>query len=135
MAQRLLKILVIDDDKEICNLIKESLQLTGKYKVLLANKGNIGTWLAACRWHKPDLVLLDIMMPGMDGFQILKRLRDDPKTTYIPVAMLTARVDVQAKIQAEGLYCDDYIPKPIELKALQERIEAILKKRGIISQP
>jgi len=131
MPEKKIKILMVDDDKEICDLIKQYFQMTGKYKVLVASEGNIGMRLAFCHWHKPHIVILDLNMPGIDGFEVLRRLRTDKETSYTPVVILTGRQDYASQIKAEGLYCDDYIVKPIELKVLQSRIEEVLKKRGI----
>lgn len=131
MPEKKIKILMIDDDKEICDLIKQYFQMTGKYKVLVASEGNIGMRLAFLQWHKPHIVILDLNMPGIDGFEVLRRLRTDKETSYIPVVILTGRQDYASQIKAEGLYCDDYIVKPVELKVLQSRIEEVLKKRGI----
>jgi len=127
-----IKVLIIDDDPMICEVIKKGLQVLGGYKVLTASGGNIGGWLAACKWHRPDIVLLDIMMKGIDGFEVLRKLREEKTTAYIPVIMLTGRGDVSSKIKAEGLYCDDYLVKPVELKVIKEKIEEILTKRGRI---
>lgn len=88
-------------------------------------------WLSRCRGHRPDLILLDIMMPGIDGYEVLRRLKEDRKTMYIPVVMLTARADYTSKIRAEGFYCDDYITKPVTTEALKSKIESVLAKRGI----
>lgn len=131
MPDKKFKILMIDDDKGICDLVKEYFQLTGKYKVLLASEGDIGIRLAFLRWHKPHIVLLDLSMPGIDGFEVLRRLRNDKETSYIPVVILTGRSDYASQIKAEGLYCDDYIVKPVDLNVLKSRIEKVLAKRGI----
>jgi len=126
-----IKILIIDDEPDICFFLKQSLQRTGKYKVLIASGPDIGRWIASCRWHRPDLIILDIIMPHINGFELLKRLRDDRKTMYIPVIMCTALGDMASKIKAEGLYCDDYIVKPVEMETIKAKIEAILAKRGM----
>jgi len=125
-----IKVLVIDDEPEICALIKYFLTQSGNYKVLIAKGGSIGAFLASLSWHKPDLIILDIMMPGIDGFEALRRIKEDKKTMYIPVIMLTARNDPASKVKAEGLYCDDYIVKPVELAVLKSRIEEVLRRHG-----
>ncbi|MBI4982969.1 MAG: response regulator [Candidatus Omnitrophica bacterium] len=126
-----IKILVIDDDAQICELVKEGLSQWG-YKVLTAKAGNIGIWIADCKWHKPDLIILDLMMQGIDGFEVLRRLREDKLTAYMPVIIMTGKTDYASQLKAEGLYCDDYIVKPVSLEVLRSRIEQVLKKRGII---
>ena len=81
----------------------------------MANRGGIGTFLAKLRWHKPHIVLLDIRMPGIDGFEVLRRIREDKATMYIPIIMVIGVGELSAKIKAEGLYCTDYIVKPFDL--------------------
>lgn len=130
MKNKMMRILLVDDDPTICEYVKKGLQRSGEYKVLTAKGGNIGVWLASCKWHKPDLILLDLMMEGMNGFEVLKILRNDKRTTYVPVIILTARTDYASQIKAEGLYCDDYIVKPVDLETLKERIKKVLVKRG-----
>jgi two-component system alkaline phosphatase synthesis response regulator PhoP len=127
MAHKI-KILLIDDDEDFCRLIKEYFHSQTTYTVLVAKSGNIGTHLAAMRWHKPDIILLDIMMPGIDGFEVLRRIRQDKATMYIPVIMVTGRGELSAKIKAEGLYCTDYIVKPFDLNELKAKVEALLKQ-------
>ena len=91
------KILIVDDEKDFCYFIKENLALTEKYKVMVAKAGSIGMLLSRFRWHKPDLIFLDINMPGLDGFEVLKKLKKNYMTSKIPVVMLTASDDPQAK--------------------------------------
>ncbi len=123
------KILIIDDDKDFCCVIKRRLSDLGGYKVLIAKGHNMGLWISHCRWHRPGLILLDIMMPGMDGFEILRRLKKGDVTSKIPVVVLTARSDLESKKRAEGLGCDDYISKPVEAEILRVRIGEVLAKR------
>ena len=124
------RILIIDDEKDFCQLVKQHLRLAGKYKAIIAKGGNMGAWFANCRWHKPDLILLDIMMPGMDGFELLKMLKDDKATSHIAVIMVTARTDEEAKARAKSLHCDGYIVKPISIKDLVSEIEKALSKEN-----
>jgi len=132
-ADTKIKILLIDDDTDFCFLFKEGLQCLNKYKVLVAKGGNVGAWLASCRWHKPDVIVLDILMPGVNGLEVLKKLRADKRTMYAPILMCSAVTDPAAKIKAEGLYCDGYITKPASIEVIIERINEVLKKRGKIS--
>ena len=127
-----LRILIIDDDPDMCELIKHDLGSDGRYKVLVAHGGNVGTWLASCKWHKPNLILLDIKMPGMDGFQALEKIRSLPQTKYTPVIMFTAFDDPAFKIKAEGLYCDGYLLKSESKEVLLSKIEEVLKNRGLL---
>jgi len=122
------KILIIDDDKDFCYVIKRRLSDLGGYKVLIAKGNNMGRWISRCRWHKPDLILLDIMIPQVDGFEILKRLKQDSVTSAIPVIILSAKTDQESKKRAETLGCEDYILKPVEAEVLLVRIEKVLEK-------
>jgi CheY-like chemotaxis protein len=132
MMEKKIRILMIDDDPDICQLVKHGLELEGRYKVLIASGGNIGTWLASCQWHKPSLIVLDIKMPNMDGFQVLEKLRSAPQTKYIPIIMFTAYDDPAFKVKAEALYCDGCVLKSESTQVLQEKIEAVLKNRGLL---
>ena len=119
------RVLIVDDEKDYCYFMKENLSLTDKYKVMVAKAGSIGMLLSRCRWHKPDIILLDINMPGINGFELLRRLKKGNKTSKIPVIMLTARDDPLAKEKAKGLHCDDYIIKPVETEVLVAKIESL----------
>ncbi|MDD5165985.1 MAG: response regulator [Candidatus Omnitrophica bacterium] len=119
-------ILIIDDEKDFCYFVKKNLELVSDYKVLIATGGGKGMWYAY--WHRPDLILLDIIMPGVDGFALLRKLKEDKRTMSIPVIMLTARNDVECKTQAANLYSEDYIAKPVEIEALVSSIENVLAK-------
>ena len=118
------KILIIDDEKDFCYFTKANLELFGDYEVIVATSGEKG--LRACSKEKPDLILLDIMMPRMDGFELLDRLKRDMKTIHIPVIMLTAKNEEESKIQAAGLYSDDYLVKPVEINVLKSKIDKVL---------
>jgi two-component system alkaline phosphatase synthesis response regulator PhoP len=118
------KILIIDDEKDFCYFIKENLQLFGDNEVITTTSGKKG--LQAASKEKPDLILLDIMMPGMDGFEVLKRLKRDMKTIHIPVIMLTAKNEEKAKMEAAGLYSVDYLVKPVETNVLKSKIDQVL---------
>lgn len=123
------RILMIDDEKDLGFFVKANLELVGDYEVLIATSGKEG--LRSASWHKPDVILLDIMMPGMDGFEVLKKLKTDTKTESIPVIMLTAKTDDESKITAAGLYGDDYLIKPVEFKTLKARIDSALESKGL----
>ncbi|MCX5704463.1 MAG: response regulator transcription factor [Candidatus Omnitrophica bacterium] len=123
-----IKIPLIDDDENFCRLIKQFFQAQGGYKVLVANRGGIGTFLSKMRWHKPHIVLLDIKMPGLDGFEVLQKIRQEKTTMYMPVIMVTGVGELSAKIKAEGLYCTDYIVKPFDLNDLKAKVDALLKQ-------
>jgi len=119
------RILIIDDEKEFCQLVRTHLELDGGLEVFTANSGKEG--VEAARHIRPHLVLLDIMMPGgMDGFEVLKTLKKDTKTVAILVVMLTVMQDDASKIEATQLYDEDYITKPVKLKDLKKKVEKIL---------
>lgn len=118
------KILIIDDEKDFAFFIKANLELISNYKIIVAAKGKKGIRIALKQ--KPDLILLDIMMPGMDGFRVLERLKQNEKTMNIPVIMLTAKNDDESRIEASGLYCEDYIIKPVEINILKSKVQRAL---------
>jgi len=122
------KILIIDDEEDFCYFAKKNLEAVSNYEIIIANKGKKGIQIA--RKEKPDLILLDIMMPGIDGFEVLKRLKGNEKTQNIPVIMLTAKDEDEAKIKASGLYCEDYIVKPVENVVLKAKIHKVLSLRA-----
>src|SRR5689334_1163586 len=117
-----MRILVIDDDVELATLLKEYLQREG-YQVDFAHDGKTG--LGRALQGGFDLVVLDVMLPGMDGFEILKRLRQQ---THVPVLMLTARGEDVDRIIGLELGADDYLPKPFNPRELTARIRAILRR-------
>ena len=116
------KILVVDDELNICELLKLYLENEG-YTVFTANDGQAA--VTAFQQKAPDLVLLDIMLPKMDGWQVCREIR---KTSSAPIIMLTARVEDMDKIMGLTLGADDYLTKPIKMKLLVSRVQAILKR-------
>jgi len=118
------KILVIDDEEDFCYFVKANLQLYEDNEVLTATSGKKGIQMAYK--ENPDVILLDIIMPGMDGFEILKSLKADTRTMHIPVIMLTARDDDESKMLASGLYSVDYLVKPVETNDLMSKIDKVL---------
>ncbi len=121
------KILIIDDEEDLAFFVKANLQLAGNYKVAVATNGKDGIKVAAR--YQPDVILLDIMMPRMDGFEVLAKLKKSKDTLAIPVIMLTAKDDQQSKLKASELYIEDYIVKPVLIEPLKKRIEEVLKRR------
>jgi DNA-binding response OmpR family regulator len=120
------KILIIDAEKDFAHFVKDNLQLISNYTVITASRGKKGVRIALK--ENPDLILLDVMMPGMDGFEVLKRLKRNEKTYHIPVIMLTAKSDDESKITASGLSVDDTIIKPVEPKVLRTKIRSVLSQ-------
>ena len=118
-------ILLMDDDENICKVIRLYLEKEGM-NVQVAHDGAAG--LDLFHQETPDLVLLDIMMPGMDGIEVIKQIR---RESSVPVIMLTAKGDTIDKVLALELGADDYIVKPFEMKELIARINAVLRRTEI----
>src|SRR5215467_1611198 len=121
------RILVIDDDPELCKLVARFLGAEG-FRVETVRAGVQGVERARSGEH--DLIVLDVMLPGMDGFEILRRVRADSRT---PVLMLTARGDDLDRILGLEIGADDYLPKPFNPRELSARIRAILRRANPIS--
>ncbi|HJT89495.1 MAG TPA: response regulator transcription factor [Bryobacteraceae bacterium] len=115
-------ILLVDDDAELCSLLSEFLKREG-FTVDSAHEGNAG--LAKALASGVELVVLDVMLPGLDGFEILRRLRQQSK---VPVIMLTARGEDVDRIIGLELGADDYLPKPFNPRELAARIRAVLRR-------
>ena len=115
-------ILLVDDDPNISRLVQLYLEKEG-FQVRTADRGDDA--LAAFRREPPDLMLLDVMLPGMDGWQVLKAVR---KTSSIPIIMLTAKDETFDKVLGLELGADDYITKPFENKELIARVKAVLRR-------
>jgi DNA-binding response OmpR family regulator len=116
------KVLVVDDEADILHFLELVLAERG-YEVLTAPGGQQA--LAHARTHVPDLVLLDIMMPQMDGWEVLRLLRIDPRTAAIPVAMISARTDAKDRVQGLQEGAIDYICKPFSLEELLAKVDGI----------
>ena len=119
------KILLIEDDKDIINLVKHYLEKEG-YRTFEASEGVKG--LDILKKEKVDLTILDIMLPELNGIEVLKRIKGDSKTSGIPVIMLTAKGEETDKIVGLELGADDYITKPFSPKELVARIKALLRR-------
>ena len=122
-----ISVLVVEDDRNIAELLQMYLEKEG-YAVTIANDGGQG--LSKFRAIKPDLVLLDVMMPVMDGWSVCKAIRAESQT---PVIMLTAKGETEDKINGLKLGADDYITKPFEMKEVLARIEAVLRRTAGIT--
>jgi two-component system alkaline phosphatase synthesis response regulator PhoP len=117
-------ILVADDKANIRNLVRDCLEAEG-FRVVLASNGREALYTA--RQEKPDLILLDIMMPEMSGYEFLKTSRKERET---PILLLTARLEETDKVLGLELGADDYITKPFGMKELVARIKAVLRRAG-----
>jgi DNA-binding response OmpR family regulator len=119
------KILVVDDEDDILHFLELVLKEKG-YHVATASGGHEA--LTKAQLERPDLILLDIMMPQMDGWEVLKLLRVDPETARIPVAMLSARTEAKDRVQGLQEGAIDYICKPFSLLELLGKVEAIFRQ-------
>jgi two-component system, OmpR family, alkaline phosphatase synthesis response regulator PhoP len=121
------QILVVDDDKEVVRLMRAYLEQAG-YKVLAAYDGE--TAVHMLRREKPDLLLLDLMLPDRDGYDITRLVRGDPTLAHIPIIMLTARVEDTDKIIGLEIGADDYVSKPYNPREVVARVRARLRSQG-----
>jgi len=118
-------ILVIDDDELVSRTLQRALKMYD-YQVMTANSGIEGLQLA--RRHRPDLFILDIMMPGVDGYQVCRQIRGDPLLKDLPVLFLTAKAKDEDKIEGFRAGADDYLIKPFNMQELELRVKAILRR-------
>ena len=118
------KILIVDDESNICELLRMYLE-KGGYETVIAHDGQ--TALTRFRTEEPDLVLLDIMLPGLDGWQVCREIR---KTSDKPIIMLTAKGETFDKVLGLELGADDYVTKPFDAKEVVARVKAVLRRSG-----
>ncbi len=123
------RILVADDDPVLQRLLLHSLKLEG-YDVLAARDGNEALNLVDA--ERPDLVILDVMMPGYNGFELCQILRQRPETLTLPIIMLSGLSDVQEKVSGLRAGADEYLTKPIDLRELAARVDALLKRNRVL---
>lgn len=123
-------VLVIDDEKDIQKLLQYNLEKEG-YQVFLAKSGEEGLELA--RAKRPDAVVLDLMLPGIDGLEVCKLLRAQPATRAMPILMLTAKGSEVDQVVGLELGASDYIPKPFSVKVLLARLKNILRQHEAAS--
>lgn len=126
------RILVVDDDVQLAAGLVKALRNQG-YVVRSAHQGTQA--LEEVGRFAPDLVVLDVMMPGMDGWDVLRSVRGRPDTATVPVIMLTAADSEAAKVQGFSLGADDYVTKPFSLQVLRCRIAAVLRRSGTPGRP
>ena len=120
-------ILVIDDDELVSRTLQRALKLYG-YQVMVAHSGAEGLQLA--RRYRPDLLVLDVIMPGTDGYQVCRQVRGDPILRDLPILFVTAKGKDEDKIEGFQAGGDDYLSKPFNMQELQLRITAILRRAG-----
>ncbi len=121
------RVLVVEDESSLAELLAYNLQQAG-YEVLIARDGQDG--LTQAQLKTPDLVLLDLMLPQLDGLEVCRQLRADPATRNIVILMLTAKSEETDQIVGFNVGADDYVTKPFSVKVLLERIKALLRRRN-----
>ncbi len=119
------RILVVDDEVDLVQTIQFSLELEG-YKVLVAHNGEDG--LNQARREKPDLILLDIMLPKLDGFKVCRLLKFDEQYKHIPILMLTAKTQEKDKSLGAETGAEEYITKPFDMQDLIEKVKKYLNR-------
>jgi len=119
------KITVIDDDEKIISLLRRALTFEG-YSVITAHNGSEG--LKAILQHNPDLVILDVMMPYVDGWEVCRRVRESG--SHVPILMLTAKDEVSDRVKGLDMGADDYLIKPFALEELLARVRVLLRRQA-----
>jgi two-component system alkaline phosphatase synthesis response regulator PhoP len=125
------KILIVDDEKELVKLVSFNLTIAG-YEVLSANNGIEA--LEICESEKPALIILDIMLPRIDGWEVCRRLKQNPKTSNIPIIILSALSEVDDKLKGFDLGTDDYVTKPFSPRELVVRVKRVLARAETVYQ-
>jgi two-component system, OmpR family, alkaline phosphatase synthesis response regulator PhoP len=118
-------LLVIDDEKDLVELIRYNFEQEG-FKVIGAADGESGLSLAFI--EKPDLIILDLMLPGMDGLEVCRQLRDNNGTSRVPIVMLTAKTSESDRVVGLEFGADDYVSKPFSPRELSARVKAVLRR-------
>lgn len=119
------KILIVEDEKDIARMVDYNLKKEG-YRTVVRHDGPSGA--AAAGAERPDLIILDLMLPGMDGLEVCRRLKGDPKTSGAAIIMLTAKSGETDRVVGLELGADDYIAKPFSVRELLARVRAVLRR-------
>ena len=122
------KVLVVDDDQETVNLVRINLEVRG-YEVLTAQNG--ATALALADTQKPDLVILDVLLPDMEEHEVCRKIREGSE---VPIIMLTVKTEEEAKVTYLSLGADDYLTKPFGMQELLARVKAVLRRTSLYTQ-
>lgn len=118
------KVIIIDDDKELCFLMKKCVEKEN-YIAIIANSGAEGLRLASENRNECSLIILDIMLPDLDGFQVLQKIR---QTSNVPVLMLTAKSNEEDKVSGLRMGADDYLTKPFSINELLARVHSLIRR-------
>ncbi len=124
------KILIIEDEEAIQELIRYNLIRNGYDRLKSCESGELG--VRAAKEFAPDLILLDLMLPGIDGLSVCRKLKADPETAAIPIIMLTAKSEESDIVIGLEMGADDYVPKPFSPKVLVARIHSVLRRRAAV---
>ncbi len=122
------RILMIDDEERLCEVVKRGLEILGDFEVNFSTSGKEGIQMA--KRLAPDVILLDIRMPKMDGIEVLRTLKSKYPLSEIPVIMLSALLDESTKKECDYEYGEEYIEKPVDVAELKDRIEVVLRRIG-----
>ncbi|MEX2393385.1 MAG: response regulator [Actinomycetota bacterium] len=117
------RVLVVDDDPQVLKLLRVNFELEG-YDVIEAASGQEA--IRAARTKRPDVIVCDVMMPGMDGFEVLEQLRADPKTADLPVVLCSAKAQRSDVVHGERSGADAYVTKPFDPQDLLDTVERVL---------
>lgn len=126
------KLLIADDEAGVRALVRTTLE-TGRYEILEATNGREALELA--RRHRPEIVLLDLMMPELSGFDVCRTLKEDPSTARITIVMLTARAQEADRREGEAAGADDYLTKPFSPLALLRKIDEVIARPTSAASP
>jgi len=121
------KILIVEDDRAIADVLAYNLDQIG-YDVLRAENGSDG--LDKAKVHVPDVVVLDVMLPGIDGLEVCRRIRAMPETKAVQILMLTAKSEEGDQLVGFSVGADDYVVKPFSVRILMERVKALVRRRA-----
>jgi len=125
------RILVVEDEQDIAELIKHSLERSGSVRVDTVGSGDLAIHAATA--SPPDLLILDLNLPVVDGLEVCRVLRSEPATQHIPIIMLTARTHELDRVTGLDLGADDYVTKPFSLRELAARVRAVLRRRQAVT--
>jgi CheY-like chemotaxis protein len=126
------KILIIDDDPELLDMLRLLLERRGGHEVVASNDAEDG--LAKAREHAPELAIVDVMMPGMTGYEVCRQLRESPETASIPILMLTARGQAVDRVAALEAGADEHIAKPVHMADLLDKVNELLEQRAALDR-
>jgi len=119
----------VEDEADVVDLLRYNLE-RAEFEVLIAMTGDQG--LAMAREKRPDLIVLDLMLPGMNGHEVCRALKGDPNTEVIPIVMLTAKGEPKERVKGLELGADDYVTKPFSPRELVLRVQALLKRHRLV---